>query len=507
MSDGRRRRPNAPSGCSRSARSAAASRTSSPTSRSRRSATSRTRACSRRGGRRAATGSSARRTSSGCETILRLQRDEFLPLRVIRQELASPQARQASGAAAARPGLADPEDELDLGELCERAGDRRPSSCASSRSTGCSSRARAAASKRYPERRRRHRRGLRDASPAYGIAAAAPAHLPHGGRPRGRPARAARRARAALAQPRAAPGGPRGPADARRARAGALAAPLLARPAAGRRAADEPSTSRPKIRDVPDFPKPGIVFKDIMPLLADPAALHEAVEQLAEWAEPRKPDLVLGAEARGFILGARARLPARLRLRRRPGKPGKLPWQTGQRHVRARVRRRLARAARRRDLERRSACSSTTTCSRPAGPRKATVDLVEQLGGEVVGVAFVIELDVPERPRAARRLRRLLADPLLSVTFGRPRRRLQSGVDVRRAHDPVHVLVPGAGRGAGARSPSFRRARAAARAPRIRRSIEVEFACACGDEHPGLVVARRPRLGAARARRRRVPRT
>ena len=59
-----------------------------------------------------------------------------------------------------------------------------------------------------------------------------------------------------------------------------------------------------KIRDIPDFPKRGIVFKDIMPLLADADALHETVERLAEFAEPRKPDLILGAEARGFILGA-----------------------------------------------------------------------------------------------------------------------------------------------------------------------------------------------------------
>ena len=54
-----------------------------------------------------------------------------------------------------------------------------------------------------------------------------------------------------------------------------------------------------KIRDIPDFPKRGIVFKDIMPLLADADALQETVEQLAEFAEPRKPDVVLGAEARG----------------------------------------------------------------------------------------------------------------------------------------------------------------------------------------------------------------
>src|SRR3990172_13247461 len=83
-----------------------------------------------------------------------------------------------------------------------------------------------------------------------------------------------------------------------------------------------------RIRDVPDFPKPGIVFKDIMPLLADPDALRETVERLAEWAEPRKPDLVLGAEARGYITcGALAcRLGCGFVAAR---KPGKLPRRAG----------------------------------------------------------------------------------------------------------------------------------------------------------------------------------
>ena len=81
-----------------------------------------------------------------------------------------------------------------------------------------------------------------------------------------------------------------------------------------------------KIRDIPDFPKRGIVFKDIMPLLADADALHETVERLAEFAEPRKPDLILGAEARGFILGAALayRLHCGFVAAR---KPGKLPWR------------------------------------------------------------------------------------------------------------------------------------------------------------------------------------
>jgi adenine phosphoribosyltransferase len=84
---------------------------------------------------------------------------------------------------------------------------------------------------------------------------------------------------------------------------------------------------RAHIRDIPDFPKPGIVFKDITPLLLDPRALDAAVGTLAEWARPRDIDLVLAAEARGFILGAAlARelgvgfVPAR--------KPGKLPFDT-----------------------------------------------------------------------------------------------------------------------------------------------------------------------------------
>ena len=81
------------------------------------------------------------------------------------------------------------------------------------------------------------------------------------------------------------------------------------------------------IRDIPDFPKPGILFKDITPLLLDHAALSDAVTQLADWARPLDVDFVVAAEARGFILGAALAkelgagfVPAR--------KPGKLPHET-----------------------------------------------------------------------------------------------------------------------------------------------------------------------------------
>lgn len=58
------------------------------------------------------------------------------------------------------------------------------------------------------------------------------------------------------------------------------------------------------IRDVPDFPKPGIVFKDITPVVQDAAALKQVVAHLAEWAQGLHPDVILGIEARGFIFGA-----------------------------------------------------------------------------------------------------------------------------------------------------------------------------------------------------------
>lgn len=81
------------------------------------------------------------------------------------------------------------------------------------------------------------------------------------------------------------------------------------------------------IRDIPDFPEPGVVFKDISPLLLDPRALDDAVDGLARLAEPLEVDIVVAAEARGFILGgALARqlgtgfVPAR--------RPGKLPHET-----------------------------------------------------------------------------------------------------------------------------------------------------------------------------------
>jgi len=83
------------------------------------------------------------------------------------------------------------------------------------------------------------------------------------------------------------------------------------------------------IRDVPDFPKPGILFKDITPLLADPAAFQACIEQLAARLAAHAPQGLVAIESRGFIFGAalaqRMRLPLLL-----VRKPGKLPWHTEQ---------------------------------------------------------------------------------------------------------------------------------------------------------------------------------
>ena len=149
-----------------------------------------------------------------------------------------------------------------------------------------------------------------------------------------------------------------------------------------------------RIRDVPDFPEPGIVFKDIMPLLADSGALEEATDLIAAWAEPRKPDVILGAEARGFILGATVayKLGCGFVAARRPGK---LPWKTvsasyaleyGENSLELHA---DAIAKGQRVLVHDDVLAT-------GGTARAICDLAEQLGGEIVGVAFVIELDFLE---------------------------------------------------------------------------------------------------------------
>ena len=147
---------------------------------------------------------------------------------------------------------------------------------------------------------------------------------------------------------------------------------------------------RDRVRDVPDFPKPGIVFKDLMPLVADATYFHETIDRLEQLAQPLEPDIILGAEARGFIFGGA--LADRLRCGFVPArKPGKLPWETVeatydleygtdslQVHADA--------------LGKGSRVIVHDDVLATGGTAKAKTELVEQLGGVVVGVLFVIEL-------------------------------------------------------------------------------------------------------------------
>jgi adenine phosphoribosyltransferase len=145
-----------------------------------------------------------------------------------------------------------------------------------------------------------------------------------------------------------------------------------------------------RVRDVPDFPTAGILFKDITPLVADPVYSTETVDRLIEWAAPRRPDVILGAEARGFIFGGALAyalgcgfVPAR--------KPGKLPWET----VEATYE--LEYGTDTLEMHRDAVADGHRVIVlddvlATGGTAKAKIDLVEQLGGEVVGALFVIEL-------------------------------------------------------------------------------------------------------------------
>jgi len=155
------------------------------------------------------------------------------------------------------------------------------------------------------------------------------------------------------------------------------------------------------IRSIPGFPKDGIVFRDITPLLADGRALREACKRIADHYRAKKPDLVVGAEARGFIFGAGVALdlgvgfaPVR--------KPGKLPAKTVSYTY---------------ELE---YGTDTLTMHWDAvkegqrvlliddllatgGTMEACAKMVEQLGGQVVGCGFVVDLSfLPGRKKLAK---------------------------------------------------------------------------------------------------------
>ncbi|MGB5240211.1 MAG: adenine phosphoribosyltransferase, partial [Prochlorococcaceae cyanobacterium] len=88
----------------------------------------------------------------------------------------------------------------------------------------------------------------------------------------------------------------------------------------------EPIDLRELVRDVPDFPKPGILFRDLTPLMRDPRGWKEVVRQLSDLCEQLRPDLIVGIESRGFIVGTA--LATAVEIGFVPvRKPGKLPGQ------------------------------------------------------------------------------------------------------------------------------------------------------------------------------------
>jgi len=145
------------------------------------------------------------------------------------------------------------------------------------------------------------------------------------------------------------------------------------------------------IRDIPDFPKPGIIFRDITPLLADGEAFHEVVDTIAERHRGRV-DMVLGIESRGFIIGA----PVAYALRSGLAvvrKPGKLPARTFSAPY-ALEYGNDALEIHRDAFGHPCRVLIVDDLLATGGTASAAVKLVERLGGEVVACAFVIELTV-----------------------------------------------------------------------------------------------------------------
>ena len=153
---------------------------------------------------------------------------------------------------------------------------------------------------------------------------------------------------------------------------------------------DSLAYARGLIRDVPDFPKPGILFKDITPLLANPRAFHIVLDSLAERFIGEHIDAVVGVDARGFIFGGA--LAARLNASFVPArKPGKLPAAVDT--VRYETEYSVAELEMHKDsITEESYAIVVDDLLATGGTAKAAAELVRRQGGYVVAYAFVVEL-------------------------------------------------------------------------------------------------------------------
>ncbi|HUQ39879.1 MAG TPA: adenine phosphoribosyltransferase [Acidimicrobiales bacterium] len=144
------------------------------------------------------------------------------------------------------------------------------------------------------------------------------------------------------------------------------------------------------VREIPDFPRPGVGYKDITPLLADPEAFRFTIDTLASHFDGRGVDKVLGIEARGFITAAPIAfrygagfVPVR--------KAGKLPWQVEKEEYVLEYGTDLL-EIHRDAIEPGQRVLIVDDVLATGGTAEATVKLVQKLGGEVVGLGFIIEL-------------------------------------------------------------------------------------------------------------------
>jgi len=147
---------------------------------------------------------------------------------------------------------------------------------------------------------------------------------------------------------------------------------------------------RSRVRDVPDFPRPGIVFKDITPLLADPAAFSRVIDEIVVELGRGTVSKVVGIEARGFIVAAPVAyhmaagfVPIR--------KAGKLPWKTEEQQYELEYGTETI-AIHADAISRGERVAIVDDVLATGGTASAAADLVERLGGTVVSMAFLIEL-------------------------------------------------------------------------------------------------------------------
>ncbi|GJQ57480.1 MAG: adenine phosphoribosyltransferase [Candidatus Scalindua sp. AMX11] len=144
------------------------------------------------------------------------------------------------------------------------------------------------------------------------------------------------------------------------------------------------------VRDVPDFPKEGIIFKDITPLFRNPSSLKETIDKISDRYAGQKIDVVVGTEARGFLIG-----PA-IAMKLNAGfvpirKPGKLPCET------ATMTYELEYGSDTVEMHKDAISNNDSVLMvddllATGGTMAASCDLVESLGGKIVGCAFIIEL-------------------------------------------------------------------------------------------------------------------